>query len=211
MKLVIKKMRKLSFRFGIEPDSLIYLQNSHSWYGSKFNSSIVSCRFPSREAMFKMKKLSRFLENKKDKPISWNDVLDRKALFDESYAHEQAGDILRDNCKEISSVDINGGFIFGGPDGLKYTHLPTIEEREKEDLRSGWTRPIVIMSCKFKEGHNCSLMMRKDKADNIKGYQKTMKRLFLKNERKKWNENPSKKSKEITDKIDEILAEDLLG
>jgi hypothetical protein len=198
-------MGKWRLRFQFNPGTLLYLQTNADWYGNILSSSVLSCDFSKEEGIDRMGKMARLLEKKKtDKPVRWKDVIDRRQLFDENYDEEQAGDLIRDNCKEIRSVELNGGFLFGGPDGTKYAHPPTLVISSPGDPATKWTRPAITMLCKFVNKHDCKIELHKDSAERIGQMQDIMKNVFLREEIKKWNDHPSKKAKEILDKTVEL-------
>ena len=198
---------RLKLRVDFNPGTMIYLQTNASWYGDVLSSMILSCDLSKDEAMDRASKMARFIEKKKtDKPVRWKDVMERKQLFDESYDDEQAGDLLRDNCKDIQSVEMNGGFLFGGPDGTKYTHLPSMNIATTGDTVPRWNRPSVTVLCKFAGTHGCKIEMHKDTTERLAQMQDIMKDVFLREEIKKWNGNASKKSKDLLDKAVELLG-----
>lgn len=199
-------MKRIKMAFNILPKVTIYLQNNSNWYGEQLSSSIISCDLGKDEGQNRMKKLAKFLEKRKiDKPVKWTDVMDRTVLFDESYEDEQAGDLIRDNCSMIRNVEMNGGFLFGGSDGLKYVHLPSMEVEEGEDIGSKWSRPVVTMFCRFTDKHECKVEMHKDSTEKLKKMQDIMRKTFVREEIKKWSDHPSKKSAKILEKNEEML------
>jgi len=186
---------------------MVYLQTNAIWYGDVLSSMILSCDLSKDEAMDRASKMSRFIEAKKsDKPVRWKDVMERKQLFDESYDDEQAGDLLRDNCKEVRSVELNGGFLFGGPDGSKYAHQPSLNVSTANDAAMKWNRPSVTVLCKFAGSHRCKIEGHKDTTERLAQMQDIMKDVFLREEIKKWNSHESKKSKDLLDKAVELLG-----
>jgi hypothetical protein len=199
---------KWKLRFKFNPGTTIYLQTNASWYGDVLSSMILSCDISKDEAMDRASKMVRFVEAKKtEKPVRWKDVMERRQLFDESYDDEQAGDLLRDNCKEVRSIELNGGFLFGGPDGTKYSHLPSINVTSSDDdAMSKWNRPSITVLCKFSGKHDCKMELHKDASDKLSQMQDMMKGVFLRQEMKKWDGNPSKKAKDMIDKAAELLG-----
>lgn len=201
-----KKMAWWKFKFN-PGGTLIYLQNNSSWYGDHISSTVLSCDIGIEEAMDRMKKLEKYLGKKADKPVKWSDVLKRSALFEDSYKDEQAGDLVRDDCKEVSNVDMYGGFLFGGGDGMKYVNKPKIDKREDEDVAVKWSRPIAVLNCSYEGGHKCSTSSGRDSIERLKMMQKTVQDLFLLSEFRKWKKEPSSKAKSVLAEIESMMGD----
>lgn len=201
-------MKRLRSAMGLPPKTIVYLQNSASWYGNKLSSVILSCNLSKEDTSIRLKKITSFLERtRSDKPILWNDVMNRKSLFDESYDNEQAGDLLRDDCEMIRSLELQGGFIFGGFDGMKYTREPSINKIENESKMEGWKQPVILAMCQFNDKHKCSVEKHKDTIINLKKTQDIIKRTFARQEIKTWEKHPSKKASSLLDASIRMLSD----
>lgn len=193
---------------GLTPRTVVYLQNGGSWYGNKLSSTILTCNLSIDDSVIRLKKLTGFLEReKKDKPVSWSDVMDRKSLFDESYDDEQAGDLLRDDCKITRSMELHGGFLFGGFDGMKYSREPSSTMRESDEKASGWKQPVILAMCQFDDKHKCSVEKHKDTIENLAKTQDIIKRTFARQEIKKWEKHPSDRAKPLLDAAIQMLSD----
>ncbi len=199
----------MRLKFSWKPGVTMYLQNNASYYGNRLSSIILSCNFEREDGMGRAKKLVNFLKTPRTKPVSWKDVMDRKALFDESYRDEQAGDLVRDDCHVVRSLEVTGGYVFGGFDGTKFVHDPLVKVEENEDPRTNWNRPIVTVFCKHgtSSAHDCKIEVHKDSIDRVIPMQDAMKKMFLIQEVKKWKDDPSKKGKAMVDKTRKLLEE----
>ena len=199
-------MKRFRSAIGLPPKTVVYLQNSASWYGNKLSSTILSCNLEKDETITRLKKLTSFLERERtDKPVLWNDVMERKSLFDESYDNEQAGDLLRDDCNVVRSIELQGGFIFGGFDGMKFTRDPSMNEIENGSSMEGWKQPVVM--CQFNGKHKCSVEKHKDTIANLKKTQDIIKRTFARQEIKTWEKHPSQKATSLLDAAVQMLSD----
>lgn len=181
------------------------MQNNSSWYGDHISSAILSCNIGTDEASDRMRKLSRYLEKRPGKPVRWSDVMKRASLFEESYRDEQAGDLVRDDCKIIANMEMDGGFVFGGADGMKYLTKPKIDSQVNEDETSRWSKPVIAMTCDYGNGYKCSTTTGHDTTEHLMKMQKTVQDLFLNAELKKWNKETSKKAKEVAVEIEKLI------
>lgn len=202
-------MGRFKLAFGISPGSIMYFQSNASWYGEKMNSVLLSCKTSKEDAINRAKKVVRFLEKRKnEKPVNWKDVMERRMLFDESYDHEQAGDLLRDDCHVVRSVDLTGGILFGGFDGMKYSRDPTMNVDEADEKMWKWNLPVVVTNCKFDGKHECVVESHKDTMEHLKMTQDIIKKMFLRQEVKKWRDHPSNKGRTLADRAGDLLERD---
>jgi hypothetical protein len=194
--------------FQMHPGVNIYLQNNGDHFGNILSSAIITCDVSRDEAENRSAKLVKFIGKKtKYDPISWASVMKRESLFSESYEDEQSGDLLRDDCKLVRSIDAKGGSVFGGFDMMKYSHDPSIDEQDIGDARSKWTRPTVVVLCKHKNQHDCKVELHKDTIERLETMQDIVLKTFLREEIKEWSGSTSKKGKLILEKTKKLLAQ----
>lgn len=200
-------MKRLKAAIGLSPRTAVYLQNGGNWYGNKLSSCILTCNLSLENTVVRLKKLASFLEREKhDKPVTWRDVMERKSLFDESYDDEQAGDLLRDECSITRSIELEGGFLFGGFDGMKYSREPASSMVEVENNATKWKQPVVLAMCQFNGDHKCSIEKHKDTIENLMKTQDIIKRTFARQEIKKWEKHPSERAKPLLDASIRMLS-----
>jgi hypothetical protein len=194
------------FKFQPSPGSILFLQSNGEWYGNHSSTALLSCNITEEEATDRMKKLGRFLErSRKDVPVRWSDVLDRKLLFDESYDDEQAGDLIRDGCNELKSIDFSGGYLFGGSDGMKFTRKPSIEKREKGQGQLQRKKPVIVVNCRFSGKHRCDILHAIDTTGRLKDLQETVSNLALLGELKTWRDKKSSKARKLLKEVEKLI------
>lgn len=194
-------------QFGNNHRTIVYLQNSGFNNGDTFNSIILSCSGNMEEINNIVIRTTKFIKNHHiTNPIKWNNLMNKELLYNENFEGEIIGNQLRDKCFIIDEVDFQGGHIFGGKNGDKFTQLPYLKSRH---LPMEMTKKYstVMGICKFEGDHKCDIEVRKGSVNQIREYQNVITKMLVNRDINKWENTSHRKKGLITLELAKIKEE----